>query len=122
MTVFITQRPVPRKDSNWLPDISSAAQYGKIEYVFEANLPLYTSPDKSLKEAQRILQNFDPEQDYLLWPNSGDPSSMWTCIMAITVLGFHRINFLYWNRKLVDGQRNGGFYAPVSYNLVNHID
>ena len=36
-----------------------------------------------MKKAQELLKDFDPEVDFLLWPNSGDPAALWTCCFAL---------------------------------------
>ena len=118
MTVYVMQQPTQTR-KGWTPNLQPATEFGEIQYVFPGGVPIYTSPVKTLKMAKNALANFNPDEDYLLWPNTGDPAAMWVCCFAIVLLGFSKVRFLYWNRKYENGNRIGsdGFYVPITYKF-----
>lgn len=122
MTVYVVQQPVPNR-KNWVPDLTPANEFGAIEYVFKSDDNVYALPGPMMKKAQKIFKDFDPNNDYLLWPNTGDPAALWTCCFALAILGFDKISILYWNRKRISGQRDyqQGFYVPITYDLKQMI-
>lgn len=127
MTVYIVQRPT-RNSSGWEPDLSTAAEYGALEYVFEANEKVYALPGPSLRKAKKILEKFDHENDHILWPNIGDPMAFAAWMLALGQTMIERqipfVSFLQWNRKRnEDGTRDPriGFYVPCKFVLINNI-
>lgn len=119
MTVFVTQQPTPNK-FNWVPDLTPAAEYGKIEYVFEGGEAIYSNPVNSMKKAKFRLENFNPSLDYLLYPGTGDPAAFAVCIMAILDKGYDTLPLLYWDRIRDDnGSRDSkkGIYVPINFTL-----
>ena len=116
MTVYVTQQPMPNK-LNWVPDLSPAAPYGKLVFVFAGDEAPFTAPNKSMTKAQDVLAHFNSKEDYLLWPNTGDPAAQWICIMALASMGVEEITFLYWSRVRHDDgtrSRSKGNYVPVT--------
>lgn len=116
MTVYVSQQPVPNK-RQWAPNLQPAMEYGKLKFVFEGNQSPYQHPAQSLSSAVQVLRSFDSEQDYLLWPNTGDPASMWCCVMALVVLQVPKITYLYWQQPY---KGRDGYYAPVEFSLKEH--
>ena len=118
MTVYVIQQPVPNQH-NWTPDLTPATDFGPLKYIFDGGENVYALPGPMMKKAQNVLKDFDPEHDYILWPNTGDPAALWTTCFALAQMGFQKVSFLYWNRKRVSGQRDysSGFYAPITYDL-----
>ncbi len=115
-TVYVTQRPIPNKKTQWVPNLAPASKYGKLIYVFESDHQVFSTTSKSLDRAKDILEDFNPDRDYLLWPNSGDPAALWVCIHALAGSGLPWINYLYWERGFNEqGQRasSKGFYSPI---------
>ncbi len=116
MTVYIAQQPRPNK-SGWTPDLSSADKYGRFEYVFGSSERVYALPGPSMFKVRKILKDFNPEEDYFLWPGVGDPMALACCIQALSELGLDYYNFLYWDRKRSStGERDPskGFYVPIT--------
>jgi hypothetical protein len=116
--VFITQQPKPNK-ANWMPNLSPAMPYGHFIFVFGANEQPWTDPDGAMEKAQVALRDFDPDEDYVLWPNSGDPAACWIILLVLARFSINKIRMLYWERKMEDGvrSRTDGFYSPVTFNL-----
>lgn len=117
--VFITQQPRPN-GQGWMPNLSPAAQYGRFVFVFgEADRP-WCNPEASVEKAQAALQDFDPDEDYILYPNSGDPAGMWIMLTVLARFPLDKIKVLYWERKLANGERSktDGFYTPVTIPLM----
>ena len=114
MTVFVSQQPVPNR-YNWMPDLGAATKYGKLHFIFQGEEQPHSSPQASLIKTVKTLQNFDPNEDYLLWPNTGDPVAMWCAIIALTRRDFDHIRFLLWHRPR--GNRSG-YYDPLEFNLT----
>ncbi len=113
MTVYVSQQPIPNRH-NWTPNLEPATKYGALKFIFQGESQPYLKPQSALLHAMEILANFNQEQDYLLWPNTGDPTAMWCAILALTQLEFTRISFLYWNKPRGNKQ---GYYAPMEFNL-----
>lgn len=121
MTVYVTQQPVPNA-KGWTPDLSSASEYGKIEFVFNGGEKIYALPGPSMNKARQMLKNFNAEEDYILWPGSCDPASLKVCMIVLVLLGVHKIKTLYWDRERDrDGNRSKsrGFYKPVTFEIVH---
>lgn len=118
MSVYLVQMPKPNR-AGWQPDLTPATEFGEIKSVFSPDDSVYSLPAPMISKAMEVLKDFDPEKDFILWPNSGDPAAVWTCSFALVMLGFKKAKFLYYNRKKIDGQRSyqKGFYVPLEYNL-----
>lgn len=118
MSVYVVQQPVPNQHG-WVPDLTPATEFGAIKYIFDGGENVYALPGPMMKKAQSILRDFDPENDYILWTNMGDPAALWTTCFSLVLLGFSKVRILYWNRKRVSGKRDykNGFYVPITYDL-----
>lgn len=119
MTVYVVQQPSPNR-RGWMPDLSSAVEHGKIEYVFSGGEKIYALPGPSLFKARRILKDFDPDTDHLLWPGSIDPMALIICMIAVMEKNPAKISVLYWDRaRDKDGNRSvtDGFYIPIPVEL-----
>lgn len=116
--VFITQQPRPNK-LGWTPNLSRAAGYGNFVYIFEAEDKPWANPNASVDKAIAVLSEFNPDTDYLLYPNSGDPLGAMIVFMVISRFSFSQVKMLYWERKLENGVRSpsDGFYSPITINL-----
>lgn len=125
MTVYVIQQPVPNR-TGWMPDFSSAYEYGELDYIFSANEKVYALPMQSLFKVRKFFrEKFNPEKDYILWPNIGDPMGCIITSIAIGELNFEYIKCLYWNRKRdSSGNRDNksGFYFPIKVELNSRKD
>lgn len=116
MVVYIVQEPKPK--NGWTPDFSKAAEYGRLERVFTPDQRICSMPTRYMREAMNTLKDFDVENDFILWPNLGDPTALQCVCFALALLGFNKVRFLYWNRKRdSDGNKIDGFYMPLEFNL-----
>lgn len=115
--VFVTQQPVPN-NKNWTPNLEPALKYGAIHFVFGGGEKPHTDPDGALEQAAHELRDFDPDEDYILWPSSGDPAATWAVMMSISRL-VNKVRVLYWERSMRDGIRSPteGFYTPLTFKL-----
>lgn len=114
MTVFVIQEPSPNRN-NFMPDLSSAAEYGKLEYVFFSDEQVFADTGNSREAAREVLADFNPKHDYILWPGMGDYAAFAQTINALRDNGVEEFSMLYWNRKRnTDGgrSRTKGFYTP----------
>lgn len=118
MSVYVSQQPVPNRHQ-WVPNLEPATKYGALKFIFQGEDQPYMKPQKSLAQAKEILKDFDSDQDYLLWPNTGDPAAMWCAILALTSIGVEVIPFLYWNNPRGN---KVGYYAPMQINLKEQTD
>lgn len=108
--VYVIQRPKPRKGDSWVPDLSKATQYGRLEFIFSAEDVIFREPEKAIaKLTQKLDLNFRPEKDYLLWCNFGDPAASWLVPFFLGRYGIRSLRYLYWDQA--------GFYHPVEFNL-----
>lgn len=121
MTVFVIQQPRPNKKTGWVPDLSSATEYGELEYIFDPHERCYALPMPSLFKARRILRDkFDEEEDYILWPSAGDPVSVFAVCFAMADLNLSKVTILIWDRKRDENGRrlrDKGCYVPVKFTL-----
>jgi hypothetical protein len=116
--VFITQQPAPAR-SGWMPNLTPAERYGALEYVFSAEYQPYLYPQKALRQAEEALRDFDPERDYVLWPNTGCPMAAWAVMLTLGRKGLRQIKALKFDRGLVNGERDNrnGFYTPITFRF-----
>lgn len=99
-------------------DLSSANRYGTIRFVFNRDEHPSLTPSESLVQAQKVLANFDPHNDYVCYAG-GDPLSIAITFLALKALRIHTVQFLRYDRERGrDGGSSGhGFYVPVTVNL-----
>ena len=116
--VFITQQPRPNR-VNWMPNLSPASGYGQFVFVFGSDDVPWTDPDGAFDKANAVLKDFNPDEDYILWPNSGDPAACWVCLLLLARFPIDKLRMLYWERKLENGERHKGegFYTPITFRL-----
>ncbi len=116
--VFITQQPRPNA-ANWTPNLSPAMPYGHFVYVFGAEDKPWCNPDWAVDHATAVLKDFDPDEDCVLYPNSGDPAAMWVMLLVLSRFPIDKVRILYWERKYEGGVRSRveGFYSPVTIHL-----
>ena len=106
--VYVVQAPRKSPGAK-VPDLSSAAQYGGFKFVFESEDMVFASPLESVKKAHKILQNYNPEEDYILWPGLSDPAALYAVMIACQRIGITEYSFLYWSRP---HNGNPGYYEP----------
>jgi hypothetical protein len=116
--VFITQQPAPNR-SGWTPNLTPAAKYGALEFVFASEDKPFLDTTRALVVARAALLDFDPERDFVLWPNTGDPAAAWAVMLVLGNKGIRKVRTLYFERSMTNGERDGrnGFYTPVVFNL-----
>lgn len=111
---------MPNRRTGWMPDLSSASEYGNIKYIFSGGEKVYALPGPSLFKASQELKGFNPKEDFVLWPGVGDPAALFTTIIAIMRFNPEKITFLYWDRKRdPEGNRSKsqGFYVPCTITI-----
>jgi hypothetical protein len=116
MTVYVTQQPIPNRH-NWIPDLSPAAKYGAIKYVFPSDCQIFQNTIKAVEIARDVLANFNPKEDFICWPTCGDPASLYIILMILGKFGHDNLTYLYWNRERnEDGspRRDKGNYLPLT--------
>jgi len=93
-TVWVAQRPHPRRPI----DLSTAENFGKLNYIFDFVDGVSTTPSESYGEAWDKLETFNEDTDFLL-DCGGDKMAMGviTHILAYQ-FGLPRIKFLRWDR------------------------
>ena len=119
MTVFLIQQPKPSK-SGFMPDFTSAAEYGHILNLFELDEQVFGDPMRYLAIATtRLLAAEFSDNDYFLWPNTGDPIALYVAIVAVTRLpNLKKIQILNWQRPfLKNDKKQRGYYLPVTITL-----
>lgn len=109
--VYVIQQPIPN-GAGWVPDLGPASQYGAIEFIFDSTDRVYADPSSAKKKLIAKLSKFNAEEDYLLWPNAGDPASAWLTIAMLSTGGFKKLRYLYW-QKPRKGNEGGGHYLPI---------
>jgi hypothetical protein len=99
-----------------MPDLSSAASYGKLDYIFNGGEKVFALPGPSRFKARKKLEGFNPEEDYILWPGVGDPIAYAIVIDILASMDVDFYSLLNWDRKRSpDGTRESGqgFYVPI---------
>ncbi len=118
MSVYIPQQPLPTR-TGWMPDLSPATKYGELKFVFGGGEVVYTNPAKAIKIARQKLKDFNPDRDFICWPSSGDPASIYITVQVLSAMGYHKLTYLCWNRRR---DKNGnvikasGYYCPIEIN------
>jgi hypothetical protein len=113
MSVYVTQQPKPNRH-NWVPNLEPATQYGALHFIFGAESQPYCHPRSSMLTAKKALANFDPEKDYVLCPNSGDPAALWCVLLALGSAGIDQVQMLYWNKP---NNNFKGYYVPITFPI-----
>lgn len=115
--VFVVQQPKPN-NAGWTPNLGPATLYGRIVYVFEGSDNPKDDTKAAMRKATSALASFDPEQDFVVWPYTGDPAGAWAVMLVLGNMDIDYVNVLYWDRKLENGRRSGdGFYTPIRFDL-----
>jgi len=113
--VYISQRPGSNK-RGWVPNFSPAIQYGQLSFVFNDDVQVFNLPDKGLVLANEVLKSFRPDVDFLVWPSTGDPIALYSCLFAIMAQGHKEVTFLNWQRD--PQNRSHGYYEPVTLDMT----
>ena len=111
--VYVIQRPIPNHNG-WTPDLGPAAQYGPLEFVFDADDRVWADPTAAKTKLLSKLKVFNSETDYLCWHNSGDPAAVWLTIQVLASNGFKKLNYLYWQKPRKGSGVEGGHYLPIT--------
>ena len=115
-TVYIVTRPTENK-FGWTPDLTDAARYGKMQVVFEPDTRPQFYPNKAIKIAREVMEDFGPK-DYLLWPGGSDPIAVMICT-AVASENSDIVNVLRWERNFDEKRdRRKGWYMPVKLDLT----
>ena len=96
MTVYVAQEPHPNRPI----DLSSAENFGPINYVFNFADPVSIEPDESYRKAREILWDFDPDKDFIL-DCGGDQMALGVVVHFLATEGECDvlIPFLRWDRR-----------------------
>lgn len=115
MTVFVIQRAKPT-ERGWVPDLSPAAQHGRIEFIFDAHEKPGLDPFTAMKKMRRKLAGYR-DGDCLVWLG-GDHVALGMAFVLASQINQGKVRFLRWDRTLdTDGRRSGGHYIPVDLNF-----
>lgn len=117
MTVFVVHKPFHRPNGPTY-DVSSAGEYGDIEFVFNNNFQPYTDPKRAMDMAWDKLSGFDSDNDYILQAG-GDPIAMAIVCMVISRLTGGEARLLRWDRARDPESKAllGGRYIPISLSI-----
>lgn len=121
--VFITQKPKANREG-WTPDLSPASHYGAIHFIFDTSERASNDPSTAMRIATLRLFSFDSERDYIVWPATGDPACLYATMMVLlSVLRVPKIQFLYWERRIIEGERSKteGFYTPLTFHVPKEL-
>lgn len=115
MTVFVIHKPLPPREGRASLDLTPAAEFGHVEFIFNAGEQTSLSVGQSTRKAYALLteKKFGPK-DHLMWAG-GDPCSLVIVTMlAARIAGC--VNWLRWERERFPepGKPRGGFYMPVT--------
>lgn len=124
--VYVVQ--VPKSTAKgFTPNLQSALQYGPISYVFQGEDQPELLPGPALNKAKNALKDFDPDKDYILWPNIGSPAALVSCLLALNLANLSSVQMLHWNRDIVPANSGGkrsystGHYTPVKFELRDYL-
>lgn len=113
--VFFFQQPVPNSHG-WIPDLSPAAPYGELQFIFGIDEHPSKTPASLQLEAEERLKDFDPQRDYLCWCNSGDIFSIYIVIGILASKGIKKVQALSWNKAR--SHEDKGRYVPVTVPIL----
>jgi len=106
VTVYFAQEPSPSKRQ---PDLSTARRFGEIKFIFDYRFPVSQNPEAAHQKASEILNDFDPEYDFLA-DCGGDKMALGVLVHVLR--DWDCIPFLRWNRH------NGGLYEPTYIGVL----
>lgn len=113
--VYFFQQPVPN-GKGWVPNLSPALPYGAFHFIFDSADRPYADAGEAQTKLESRLRKFNPDEDYLCWPNAGDMFSVYMVIAYLTRMGIEAVNMLVWQRARNDGTKPG-HYVPTSLIL-----
>jgi hypothetical protein len=109
MTVYVICEPAPRRDGVPAYDVSPAAMYGPIEFVFRHGfMSPSRDPEKAIIHAREVLSRFDDAVDYVVWAG-GDPLAAILVGSELAKVAAYR--YLRWEKSPTG---TGGNYVPVT--------
>lgn len=117
--VFIVQEPLLDRSGVKPPkDLSSLSKYGEIVYLLHRHDRGTDNPNRVLSLLESRLDDFIPEEDFILNLGS-DPVSSVLIGMALERITPLEVTFLKWEKKRnEDGSLSReGFYVPVKLIL-----
>ena len=117
-TVFVIQAPRQSATGSINVDMSSAADFGTVEFVLPSHAQPSIDPDGALKTMREAFERFKPG-DYIC-SIGGDPAGIFLAGLCLPESFDGEIKWLRWERKFDEaGHRrtNGGFYIPTKINL-----
>ena len=111
-TVYIVQAPRASVSGHNI-DLSSAADFGRIEFLLPSYSQPSLDPQKALEALRRGLANFGPD-DYIA-SVGGDPAGIFLAGIVLPEMCEGPIKWLRWERhRDKGGNRDGtGFYIPT---------
>lgn len=118
--VYIVQEPLVDRSGVKPPkDLSSLSKYGEIVYLLHRHDRGTDNPNRILSLLESRLDDFVPEEDFILNLGS-DPVSSVLIGMVLERFSSSEINFLKWEKKRSeDGSlTRDGFYIPVKLILT----
>lgn len=112
--VFLIHEPRARKDNGWLPDLSTAEEYGRLAVIFSKdNHPSYMHTADIHNLLDLALRDFNPATDFIVWCG-GDIAAI-VHVSAYLAQHHKSVQMLRWdNRRNEQKQRVGGFYRPAT--------
>lgn len=114
--VFFFQQPVPN-GHGWTPDLSPAAPFGNFEFIFSSSDRPSANPVEAREKADKALQNFNPETDYICWSNAGDVFGIYPVISSLTQRGIKSVRALVWHKPRNSSE--AGRYIPTEVPLCS---
>ena len=116
-TVYIVTRPTENK-FGWTPDLTDAARYGKMQVVFEPDTRPQFNPNKAIKIAREVMEDFGPKRLPALgrWIRSNRRNDLHGCsIRTIRNSKYPEMGNVTSMKKR---DRRKGWYMPVKLDLT----
>lgn len=116
-TVYFPREMLPVPASSAL-DLSSAARYGKMEFILTLEQTPSFMPGPCMNSMRSALKDFNPELDYIA-DAGGDKMGLALLMLVLRDMNFRSVKFLRWEReRLPNGVRSkSGYYVPVTVPL-----
>lgn len=97
-------------------DVTPAEIYGSIVHILTPGDRTSSNPDLSMRKLFGVLENFEPEVDFLLW-SGGDPLSCMVTGMVMAELGILKFKYLRYEKPDRSKSFSKPYYVPVLVDM-----
>lgn len=117
-TVYLIAQPTVSRNGS-LPKLEPLAEHGDVRVLVPAGDRPAFQPERTLDQIYRRLENFNPNEDFLVWAGGDTLAALLTGV-ALIDRNVEKFKWLRYERgRDSDGNRTdeGARYVPIEVNL-----